>query len=177
MLRTSLLLLTALPLLATPVPKDATPPKSVPNSNALLKAYNGRMKFDSSSEFNGWAIAKLFDGDEQTSWYSATGDSSMGGKQPWVRATFPEDVKVRRVTILGNREPQYPGYFVLNGTLELLDADGDILQKVELESKGEKHDFDYELRVPEKNVRAVRFTSTKDENSQNCIGLGEMQVE
>src|SRR5437773_195089 len=139
MLRTSLVLLFALPLLAAPVPKDATPLTLPPNTNALLKAHAGKMAYEASSQFNGWEIAKLFDGDEQTSWYSSTGDSSMGGKQPWVRATFPENVTVRRVTILGNREPQYPGYFVLAGTLELLDAEGNVLHKVEMESKGEKH--------------------------------------
>ena len=58
-----------------------------------------------------------------------------------------------------------------------VDADGAVLHKVELESKGEKHDFDVELRSAEKNVRAVRFTSTKDEKQMNSIGLAEMQIE
>lgn len=178
MLRITSALLIAVPLLAAPIPKDATPQKLGLNSNALLKDHAGKMTYDASSQFNGWEIGKLFDGDEKTSWYSATNDTPQSGQQPWVRATFPENVTVSRVTILGNREPQFPkGYFVLAGTLELLDADGAVLLKKELESKGEKHDFDYELRIPEKNVRAVRFTCTKDEKIQNCVGLGEMQIE
>lgn len=167
-----------LPLSAAPVPKDATPRKLPPNTNLLLKKHANGMKFDASSESNGWAIGKLFDGDQDTSWFSGSADAPMNGKQPWVRATFPEPVQVHRVTVLGNREPNYPsGYFATAGFFEFLDARGEVLLKSALKSQGEKHDFDLELRHPLPDVRAIRFTATADVGQMSCIGLSEMQVE
>lgn len=171
-------LVMVLPLTAAPVPKDATPRKLPPNTNALLKKHLNGMKYDASSECNGWGIGKLFDGDEATSWFSASGDAPMNEKQPWVRATFPEPVLVHRVTVLGNRELDYPsGYFATAGFFEFLDAKGDVLLKTTLKSEGEKHDFDLELKHPLANVRVIRFTATADVGQMSCIGLSEMQVE
>lgn len=178
MLRFILALVLAVPLLANPVPRGATPRKLPPNTNAVLKAYAGKMAYSASSEYKGWEIAKLADSDEKTSWFTATGDSPTQGKKPWVRADFPENVSVKRVTILGNREPSYPaGYSITEGTLELLDAKGNVLLSADLKAQGEKHDFDFELKGQEDDVRAIRFTATKDENVQHEVGLAELQVE
>lgn len=167
-----------LPVAAAPVPKDATPRKLPPNTNALLQKHVNGMKYDASSEWAGWAIGKLFDGDVSTSWFSGSEDAPTNGKHPWVKATFPEPVLVHRVTVLGNRESNYPsGYFATAGYFEFLDAEGDLLLKSALKSEGEKHDFDLELKHPLANVRAIRFTATADVGQMSCIGLSEMQVE
>lgn len=178
MLRSWIAFLFAVPLLAAPVPKDATPAKQGPNTNALLKAQAGKFTVDASSTFGGWEPGKLVDGNVETSWFSASGDAPMNGKQPWVRIAFESDVTVRRVTVLGNREPQYPtGYFVLTGTIELVDDRGEVLQKIDMKAEGEKKDFDWDVGYAKRNVRAIRFTATGDEKQFNCIGLAELQVE
>ena len=97
---------------------------------------------------------------------------------PWICATFPKDVTVRRVTILGNREPSYLiGYGVLNGRLELFDGDGVSIASRELACIGERHDFECAFKTPYTRVRSIRFTSTRDERNSRYIALGEFQVE
>jgi len=178
MFRLGIVLLLSVPLLAAPVPKDASPRRLPPNSNTLFKAHAGKITFEASSSYAGWEAGKLIDGVEATSWFSADSDSPMRGKKPWVRATFGEDVTVRRVTILGNREPNFPtGYFVTAGTLELLDAAGQTLHKADVTSTGPKHDFDFDLFHTKGKVRAIRFTCTQDEKQMSCIALAELQVE
>ena len=122
-----------------------------------------------------WPVGHLFDGNEQSSWYSNTPDSTMNEEKPAVTVTFPDDVKIKRVTVLGNRDPQYPtGYFVTEGTVELLDGKGKVISSHELKSAGDKHDFDLILDKFV-SVRAVRFKMTKSENGY--CGLSEFMVE
>ena len=84
-------------------------------------------------------------------------------------------MSVKRVTVLGNRDPEYPsGYTVTDGTVELLDANGKVISTHDVLAAGEKFDFDLRLEKPT-TVRAVRFTMTKSE--QGHCGLGEFQVE
>ena len=95
--------------------------------------------------------------------------------------TFPDDVIVRRVTILGNREPIWAtGYTINVGKLELYDKDGKLLHSQENECSENKLDIDFPLVKPVAGVRSVRFVSVKDEGDQNPysdIALGEFQVE
>jgi hypothetical protein len=164
----------SLPLLAAPVPKTAG--RTGPNSNALIKAHAGKCTFDASTEYNSWPVAKAFDEDTTTSWFSAHGDSPMNSTQPWLRVTFPQDVNVSRVTILGNREPQWPtGYSILAGKLELLDEKGGVLASAELTAAGDKKDFEW--TISRGGVRAVRLTATKDEGQNGCVAVSEFQVE
>lgn len=163
--------------LAAPVPKDAKPRVEDKNTNTHVTAYRDKLKIEATSEWAQWPVAHAFDGKEETSWYSNGGDAPQNGKTPTVTVTFPENVKIKRVTILGNRDPQYPtGYFVLEGKIELLDKDGKVLDAHEMKGEGEKHDFDLILKKFT-TVRAVRFTMTKDEGRSGCVGLGEFQVE
>ena len=165
---------------ASPVPKSKPGQKDpAPNSNALVKKYRDRLAFARSSDWQGWPPEKAFDDNPDTSWFSATGDTPTGDKMPWIAATFPEDVAVRRVTILGNREPNYPaGYSVLAGKLELLDEKGKVLESKELKAAGEKYDFDFVISAG--GVRAIKFTITDDQGnkngSQDCA-LAEIEVE
>ncbi len=146
----------------------------VASSNAIINANRNAIVVTASSEWHGWEAKKAFDGDEQTSWFSQPTQVN----NPWIRVGFPNDVAVRRVTILGNREPSYPtGYGVLNGQLELFDRDEILIASRELTSIGERHDFDCAFKTPYTRVRSIRFTSTRDEGNNRYIALGEFQVE
>lgn len=142
-----------------------------------MKSHREKLKLEASSEWESWPVAQLFDGDEKTSWYSNNGDAPQNGKTPTIKVTFPENVTAKRVTVLGNRDPQYPeGYIALEGKIELLDTDDKVIASHELKATGEKHDFDLILTklTP---LRAVRLTITKDDGKNGCVGLGEFQVE
>lgn len=169
---------------AAPVPKDKPVPRELtPNSNALLKRDRATLVFSRSSDWQGWPADKAFDGNPDTSWFSASGDSVADGKRPWLAVTFAADVAVSRVTVLGNREPGSPmGYTVHAGRLELLDADGRVVIQAEREAKGDRADFDFVLCEPFGRVRTVKFTVLKDDTSEGksqtrCVGIAEVQVE
>ena len=169
---------------AAPVPKSKPGQKDQgPNSGALVKKYKDRLTYARSSDWQGWPPDKAFDGNPDTSWFSATGDTPTGDRLPWVAVTFPEDVAVRRVTVLGNREPSSPsGYSVLVGRLELLDKDGRAVIRAQREAKGERSDFDFVLSEAFGRVRTVRFTAVKDDTSEGrsqtrCVGVAEVQIE
>lgn len=161
-----------------PQPAERPTPKqrvASTNSNALVIKHQDTLKLTASSEWSGWPLRHLMDGDENTSWYSKTPDDTTTGRNPTVTLTFADDVKVTRVTILGNRDPAFPqGYTVKEGMLELLDASGKVLSRDVLKGAGAKSDFDLTLAQPT-TARAVRFTMTKSETGQ--CGLAELLVE
>jgi F5/8 type C domain len=170
--------------IAAPVPKARPGQKDPPpNGNTLIKTHKDRLTFTRSSDWQGWPPEKAFDDNPNTSWFSATGDTPTGDKLPWVAVTFPEDVAVRRVTVLGNRETSSPaGYTAHVGRLELLDKDGRAVIRAEREGKGDRSDFDFVLSEPFGRVRTVRFTAVKDDTSAGrsqtrCVGVAEVQVE
>ncbi len=146
----------------------------IASSNAIINAYRNTVALSVSSQHPGWDAKKAFDGNEQTSWFSQLNQVN----NPWIQVAFPNDVVVRRVTILGNREPSYPtGYDVLDARLELFDRDDLLIASREMKSIGERNDFDCTFKVPYARVRSIRFTSTRDERNSRYIALGEFQVE
>ncbi|MBX3401082.1 MAG: discoidin domain-containing protein [Gemmataceae bacterium] len=164
-------------LSAAPVPKSVKPVVGETNSNALVKAHRDKLTLSASSEWENWPVGHLFDGNDKTSWYSNNGEAPQNGRNPTIKVTFPENVSVKRITVLGNRDPQYlEGYFVLEGKIELLDKDDKLIASHDLKGAGEKHDFDLVLNKLT-TVRSVRFTATKDEKQMGCVGLGEFQIE
>jgi F5/8 type C domain len=171
--------LLAAPALAAPVPRPAVViDPARPNTNAVLKRFAGRLTTAASTEYQGWGVGKAFDGDPNTSWFTNGGDAPMAGTKPWAVVKFPEAATVRRVTALGNREPEYPaGYSVTAGTIELLDADGKVLFSRPLKATGDKHDLTLVPPAAVGGVRAVRVTATEDQKQYNCVGLAELQVE
>jgi hypothetical protein len=176
------LLLAVAPLVAAPVP-ITDPKKAEPaeNKNTLVEKYKEKLTATASTFFQGYPPERVIDGDPKVSWYSATGDSAAQGKSPWIMIAFPEDVTVKRVTVLGNRDPNYPlGYSVLTGLAEFLDADGKVLWKEERDGAGDLKDFEFKPNELIKKVRSVRFTSVTDEGNQNGsmdIAIGEIQIE
>ena len=85
---------------------------------------------------------------------------------------------VKRLTVLGNREPSYlKGYDVLEARLEFFDRDDVLIASRDLKSIGERNDFECAFKVAYGRVRSIRFTSTRDENNNRYIALGEFQVE
>jgi hypothetical protein len=91
------------------------------------------------------------------------------------------DVTVRRVTILGNREPAwFDGYTILTGLVEFLDADGKRLWVDENQGVGNRRDFEFRPKKPVAKVRSVRFVSLKDQGDKNPdddIAVAEILVE
>jgi hypothetical protein len=174
---TLLLVIASATLAATPIPKDASTHKRPANSNEVLKSLAGKFTSEASSEFQGWPVAKLVDGDEKSTWYTASGDIPARGVKPWARVSFPQAVAITRVTILGNHDPQYPtGYFATEATIDLLNAKGEAIASVDLKSEGDNHDFDAIFSKPTE-AHSIRITITKDISTSNCIGLSEIMVE
>jgi F5/8 type C domain len=167
---------------AAPVPKpDPKKDEQAENKNTLVEKYRAKLAVTASSSYQGWGPEKVIDGSKETSWFSATGDAAAHGKMPWIMVTFPDDVTVQRLTVLGNREPSYPtGYSVLTGLAEFLDADGKVLWSEERDAAGDGKDFEFKPKELIKKVRAVRFTSRKDEGDQNGsqdIAVAEFLIE
>src|SRR5688572_24051549 len=157
------------------------PPVQTDNSNALVLKHHKELELAASTEWVGWPMAYAVDGKVETSWFSAQDDSAAKGKRPWIGMTFPEDVAVKRVTVLGNRDPQWPtGYSILAGRIELCDKDGKVLHKMEHDGLGNGKDFDLKLEKAMAGVRCVRFTSLGDEGDKTPhgdIAVSELQVE
>jgi hypothetical protein len=167
--------------LATP-PLGADDKKEPPaNKNTLVTKHKDKLKVSASSMYGGYPVTNLIDGKSETAWFSANDDSVAKGNKPWVEIEFPEDVAVTRVTVLGNRDKDFPKNFsVLEGKIELLDKDGKSLHSEEGKGVGETYDFDFALKKEVKGVRKVRFVPTKDQGDKNAFGdvaLGEIQIE
>jgi hypothetical protein len=151
------------------------------NKNTLVLKYPGKLLLSASSIWEGWPEALAFDGNPHSSWFTAKGDAVAHGTKPWIQVTFPEDVTVKRVTILGNRDPRWlTGYTILAGTIELLDARGKRLALNENDGRGKAYDYDWKLKAPVAGVRTVRFNALGDQGKQNPyddIAIGEFQIE
>jgi hypothetical protein len=163
-------------LKARGVPKVTTD-----NKNTLIRKYPGKLLLSASSVWQGWPEALAFDDNPNSSWFSAAGDAVACGTKPWLRVTFPEDVTVRRVTILGSRDPAWPqDYGIIAGRIELFDAAGKVVAKDENDGTGKVFDYDWRLKEPVAQVRTVRFTSLGDHgkaNGYDDVAVGEFQVE
>ena len=151
------------------------------NKNTLVKEHREKLKLTASTTWPGWPVTHAFDGNLESSWFSAANDTAAHGKNPWVDVTFPADVTVQRVTILGNRDPAWPkGYTILAGSVELRDQDGKRLAFDENDGVGNFSDFDFKFAKPVAGVRSIRFTALGDQGKQNPyddIAIGEFQVE
>jgi hypothetical protein len=167
--------------IAAPAPKPDPKKDDGENKNTLIQKYKDKLQVTASSFFQGYPADRVIDGDKQSSWYSAVGDSAAQGRKPWIMVAFPEDVNVTRFTVLGNRDPNYPlGYSVLTGLAEFLDADGKVLWNEERDAAGDLHDFDFKPKELIKKVRSVRFTSVKDEgnvNGSQDIAIAEILID
>src|SRR5437660_1253838 len=157
------------------------PKVTTDNKNTLIKAHQGKLKVTASTFWTGWEPEKVIDGDVQTSWFTARGDAAAKGTKPWIAITFPQDVTVTRVTILGNREPNwFEGYTILKGMVEFLDADGKQLWVDENTGVGNRRDFEFQPKKPVAKVRSVKFTSLMDQgdlNPYDDIAIAEFMVE
>jgi putative intracellular protease/amidase len=172
----------AAPALPRQGDKGKEPPKvDTNNANTLLKAHRTNLKVTASSFWTGWEPEKAIDGNVETSWFSARGDAAARGTKPWIMITFPQDVLVTRVTIVGNREPAwFDGYTILTGMVEFLDAGGKQIWVDENEGVGNRRDFEFKPEKPVAKVRSVKFVSLKDQGDQNPyddIAIAEFLIE
>ncbi|MBV9124824.1 MAG: discoidin domain-containing protein [Planctomycetes bacterium] len=157
------------------------PPITTDNRNVLVRKYPGKLLLSASSIWEGWPESLAFDDNPYSSWFTAKGDAAAHGTKPWIQVTFPEDVTVKRITILGNRDPNWlQGYTILAGTIELLDSQGKRLAHQENDGTGQGYDYDWRLKQPIAGVRTVRFTALGDQGKQNPyddVAIGEFQIE
>ena len=162
-------------------PLTSLPPVTTDNRNLLIAAAPAEVTVSASSSYGGWPASNATDGKLQTSWYSDSNDSAAHGRAPFIQLSFATPSIVRRVTVLGNRDPSYlQGYTILTGKLELLDASGRVIGSFTTAGVGNRRDFDFRLPAPAANVTTIRFTSLADEGNQNPYGdvaIAEIQVE
>ena len=151
------------------------------NKNTLIEKYRNRLQLNASTVYSGYGVESAVDGNPHTSWFSQSGDTASLGKTPWVEITFPEDITVKQVTIIGNRHsPFLENFSITVGRLEMFDKDGKRLFDSQKDGAGPAFDFDFLLRREMEHVRRIRFTSVADQgkmNSYNDVALGELQVE
>ena len=168
---------------ATPVfaQQEKPAPVKTNNKNTLIEKYKNQLKLKASSFWSGWPVTSAFDGNALSSWFSARGDSAAHRTNPWVEVTFPEDVTVKRITILGNREaPWLKGYTIVGGKIEVFDQSGKTLYKSTEDGIGPASDYDIRPRAAITRVRTIRFTALGDQGKQNIhedVAIGEFQVE
>jgi WD40 repeat protein len=156
-------------------PLKAIPPNISSNSNALIRQYRADLTFSSSEAQS--SHTQAVDGDSGTSWQSGWRDSVARGGHPWFQVNFPQEVTVRRVTILGPREQETA---ILAGVLDLLDRRGAVIASKRGESKTWPHDFEFPFEPPIERVQRVRWTSERDQGAENPMGnvnVAEVLVE
>jgi hypothetical protein len=160
---------------------QSLPAVTTDNRSQLVVAGGAAIVASASSTYAGWPPSNATDGDIQTSWYSNTNDSAAKGAKPFFQLEFPEPSTVRRVTILGNRDPAFlRGYTILSGRIDVMDARGRVIASMESDGTGNKRDFDFRLERPIEAVKIVRFTSLSDQGNKNPYGdvaIAEFQVE
>lgn len=153
----------------------------ISNSNWVLKEYRKHVVITASSTWSGWPCEKLIDDDLETSWFSAGRDSFAQGTEPWIEISLNRGEKVKRITLLGNREPRWRyGYAVKIGKFEFLDKAGKVIAAKVEEAANDAGDIDCVLKDPAAGVFKIRFTSTGDEGTENPYGdiaIGEIQIE
>jgi hypothetical protein len=165
-----------------PVSGGATPTKvTTDNKNTLIQKYQKQLQANASSAFGGYGVERALDGNPFSSWFSRGGDAASLGTSPWVEVAFPENLSVKRVTILGNRHSPYlTNYSVTEGRLELFDQTGKQVLELKAKGSGPAFDFDFQLPAAVADIRRIRFTSIADQGNLNAfkdIALGEIQVE
>lgn len=164
---------------ASEAPAAAATMPALPKIRGLMKRYPG-IEATASSEWSGWPVTNLLDGNLETSWFSAKNESAAMKKGPWFEVHFPQAIIVRRVAVWGCREPAYldARLAVLEGRVLLLDAQHKRLDSGTAKSQGRDLEFVFEPAVSA--VRYVRFVSLWDEGNRNEFGdiaLGEVQIE
>ena len=141
----------------------------------LVGLHRDNVVLEASSEWQGgqWSVASAFDGNDATSWFAFP---SPDRKEEWVRVTFPEDVTVKRVKILANREVPWSGYQIAAGTIELFDDNDQLIDSKPMTGDA-KNDFLWNLPLARGKVRSVKFTITKGKDGSLNVGIGEFIVE
>lgn len=167
----------------TPSASSPAPPSNEPktqNSNSLLLRYRDQVRLDASSEWGDKPVSRLIDGDPRTSWFSLGSQVDLE-QGHWVEVQFPEAVAVRRVTVLGNRDPfSLTGYTITAGRFDLLDASGNVLAGGSPSPTGLPKDFEILFALAVQGVRKVRFTATADEQKLGgggSVALAEILIE
>lgn len=100
---------------------------------------------------------------------------------PLVVVRVAVDVIVKKVTVLGHREPEWSAGFTIDyGLLYRLDDKGAVLASLKNEGRHQPADVGFALKTPVARVRTVPFTSLLDDSDKTKfkdIALAEILVE
>jgi formylglycine-generating enzyme required for sulfatase activity len=121
----------------------------------------------------------LRDGNSESVWVSAPGDSVARNGKPWVEVTLKTPTAVRRVTVLGSRKLLRGGgrWFVTECQVKITDIHGQVLYENTQEGALPFHDFDWRFATPLANVHKILLTPTRDTgdlNDSGSIALAEI---
>jgi hypothetical protein len=146
------------------------------NSNQLMNQFRGRLVAKVSSEWAEWNANKAIDGNPSTSWFPQGSSTQQGA---WYNLTFPQDVTIKRLTVLGNRDASWPGYGTRKMKVEFKDANGTVM-KTHTGPPAKGSDFDFP-NLNYQRVREIRITILEDIRGQTGFGqstaIGEIQAE
>ncbi|MFO0615770.1 MAG: discoidin domain-containing protein [Polyangiaceae bacterium] len=136
-----------------------------------------------STSYAGYDVARLLDGKLETSWFSAQNDSASAGSPTFVEVAFRRPRPLRKVVIMGNREPRWmDGFAIREGRLDVFDVRGDLVSSTTSAAIGDRSDFSFDLgnEVGSDAVSRVRFTSTSDDGGRNAwrdVAIAEILLE
>ena len=135
----------------------------------------------SSTDSPAYVASRVIDGDLTTSWYAAMGACPAGscsGTSIYVDVDFDVPRTVGRIKLFGNRDALEEGYDVLKARFQLLDASGNVLYSVDVNTDRSyvepNGDAEHVLAAPVPCVKKVRVISLKVEDPGS--GFGELQV-
>lgn len=148
-------------------------PPFAQNPSTVVEAHRAKLRVTASKSWSGqWVPAAAVDRSDLTSWFPLP---EPGGGAAWIALEFPQAVTVKRVTALGNREPQWTGYVNRKVRVELFDAGGKVLSTTDVVCVGAKGDADAVLPAPVGGVRIVRVALLETDHGGGAVA--EFQVD
>jgi WD40 repeat protein len=153
------------------------PEEVTDNSNELVLQHRGGLAFATNFGPSDEPPSEAVDGRLERVWQPFWSRKPLPGPPRWFGLTFPVDVSVRRVTVLGGR-PWGSGLSALR--LEVRDSAGKVLQSRQGERDGDFNDFEFRFPAAVERARALRLLLADDAGASKFpaqIVVGEVLVE
>jgi hypothetical protein len=130
-----------------------------------------------SDTYANYPPANAIDGDETTSWYTATGcdNACCAGLSKWLEVQFPAATTARHVLIRGNRDSYATGYDVLSGVIEVYRTDGGVSSTPFVTNRPDGDTLVSVGSAAVRNVARIRMVIHSTETTSDP-GIGELRV-